>query len=242
MALFDPTSAGLLSATAATIAVVHTLAGPDHYLPFVAMSRCGGWSLRKTALVTALCGLGHVLSSVVLGLLGIALGSVVFVNSLEESRGAIAGWLLLAFGLTYTVYGLVRAARNRPHRHVHGHANGTVHDHEHVHVGEHLHVHAPAAAPESAATTPWILFTIFLFGPCEPLIPLVMVPAARGGWAAVAWVSLVFGAVTILTMTTIVLIAQAGLHRFRWAWLEQYGHAAAGATVALCGVAVVGGL
>ena len=37
-----------LAATAAMIGVVHTLTGPDHYVPFVAMSRVGGWSLLRT--------------------------------------------------------------------------------------------------------------------------------------------------------------------------------------------------
>lgn len=49
----------LLAASAAGIGFVHTLLGPDHYIPFVAMSRAGGWSLRKTALITSLCGLGR---------------------------------------------------------------------------------------------------------------------------------------------------------------------------------------
>ena len=62
----------VLCGTAASIGFLHTLLGPDHYLPFVAMSRAGGWSLKKTTVVTVLCGMGHVLSSVVLGFIGIA--------------------------------------------------------------------------------------------------------------------------------------------------------------------------
>ena len=48
-----------LSLAAVSISAVHTLLGPDHYLPFVAMSRVGKWSLRKTAIITVLCGIGH---------------------------------------------------------------------------------------------------------------------------------------------------------------------------------------
>ena len=62
----------LLVATAAGIALLHTLAGPDHYLPFIMMSRARQWPLRRSLLVTFLCGLGHVLSSVVLGAVGVA--------------------------------------------------------------------------------------------------------------------------------------------------------------------------
>ena len=57
-----------LAVTAATIGIVHTAIGPDHYLPFVAMSRARGWTARWTAVVTLACGLVHVLGSVLLGL------------------------------------------------------------------------------------------------------------------------------------------------------------------------------
>ena len=87
-----------LNLAAASIAFVHTLLGPDHYLPFVAMSRTGGWSLRKTILITLACGVGHVLSSVVLGFVGIAFGMAVLkLERFEQVRGDLAGWLLLAF-------------------------------------------------------------------------------------------------------------------------------------------------
>jgi len=33
-----------LCATAAGVGVIHTLLGPDHYLPFAAMARAGDWS------------------------------------------------------------------------------------------------------------------------------------------------------------------------------------------------------
>ena len=66
----------LLMWTAATIGFIHTLAGPDHYLPFVMMARARQWSQRKTLWITLLCGIGHVLSSVVLGPLESQRGSL----------------------------------------------------------------------------------------------------------------------------------------------------------------------
>ena len=62
----------VLCATAATVGIVHTVLGPDHYLPFVAMAQARGWSTAKTATITGVCGIGHVLGSVVLGFFGIA--------------------------------------------------------------------------------------------------------------------------------------------------------------------------
>ncbi len=52
-----------------------------------------------------------------------------------------------------------------------------MHAHEHTHDGEHAHVHES----ESSSITPWVLFVIFVLGPCEPLIPLLMFPAASRG-------------------------------------------------------------
>ena len=50
----------VLVATAASIGFIHTLLGPDHYLPFIVMAKVRGWSRSKALGVTSLCGLGHV--------------------------------------------------------------------------------------------------------------------------------------------------------------------------------------
>jgi hypothetical protein len=234
-----------LVATAAFVGFFHTLTGPDHFLPFIALARAGNWSLRKTMLVTSACGVGHVASSVLLGLAGLAVGAAVagLVN-VEELRGSVAGWLLLGFGLAYLVWGLRRAWRRRPHAHVHAHADGTVHYHAHAHEAEHVHVHAPEsrAAGTAAIVTPWIVFLIFIFGPCEPLIPLLMYPAAEASFAGSVLVAAVFGVTTLATMMVMVAVGYLGLARFASGAMDRYGHAACGAAISLCGAAVVFGL
>ena len=62
----------VLMFVAASIGFFHTLFGPDHYLPFIVMARANRWSTIKTIWITLLCGVGHVVSSVVLGIIGIA--------------------------------------------------------------------------------------------------------------------------------------------------------------------------
>ena len=227
--------------TAASIGVGHTLLGPDHYLPFVVLARARGWSRPFTVLVTTLCGIGHVGSSVVLGMVGIALGiAVARVEGIESARGDIAAWLLTAFGLVYMVWGLRRAARHRTHSHVHAHADGETHVHLHDHEQAHLHPHDQGR--ETPSLTPWVLFTIFVFGPCEPLIPILMYPAAADSAFGVALVAGVFGAATILTMLAIVLLLSFGLSRIPTRGLERYSHALAGLAIFLCGVAIHLGL
>ena len=80
-----------LAALAAGIGAFHTLVGPDHYVPFIAMSRAGRWTMRKTMVVSLLCGIGHVLSSVLLGVVGAAfLKEVTVLTGIEASRGRLA--------------------------------------------------------------------------------------------------------------------------------------------------------
>ena len=203
----------ILAGAAAAIGFVHTIFGPDHYLPFIVLSKARQWSIVKTVIVTFLCGLGHVLSSVVLGFIGIALGIAVFkLEAIESFRGELAAWILIAFGFTYFVWGIHRAIRNRPHTHIH--------------------------ASKSGSLTPWILFTIFIFGPCEPLIPLVMYPAAKGDMMTVVIVAFVFGLTTISTMLGIVLASSYGLAKLPLGKLEKYSHALAGLAILLCGGAI----
>ena len=225
----------LLMSTAATIGFVHTLFGPDHYLPFIVMSKARQWNMKKTAFITFLCGVGHILSSVILGFVGIAFGTAVMkLKAFEGMRGETAGWMLLIFGFTYFVWGVHQAVRNRPHKHVHDHDGGKKHAHVHTHANTHTHVH-----DEKKAITPWVLFTIFVFGPCEPLIPILMYPAvAKGNLFSVAVVAGVFAVVTLFTMMTMVMVSSFGLAKFPMGKLERYSHALAGLTILMCGVAI----
>jgi nickel/cobalt transporter (NicO) family protein len=225
----------LLLLSAAGIGVVHTLLGPDHYLPFAAMGRAFSWSRRKTIAITAACGAVHVASSVALGLVGVAFGfGLSRFEAIDGVRGTIAAWLLIAFGLVYLVWGLKRAARGHVHSHVHPHHDGTLHDHRHDHEKEHLHAHTGGAKKVS----PWMLFTIFLLGPCEPMIPLLLFPAATSDWGLVLRITGVFGVVTVVTMIAAVLVVETGLRTIRLGSLERYGHAIAGGTILMCGVAI----
>ena len=224
----------LLTATAASIGFLHTLLGPDHYLPFIMMARARRWSLIKTEWITFLCGLGHVGSSVIIGSLGVAAGlSVRKLESVEAFRGNIAGWLFIAFGLAYFIYGLIRAVRNKPHVHWHAHQDGSTHVHHHNHVSDHSHKHNDAKS-----ITPWVLFTIFVFGPCEPLIPILMYPAAKESLWGIILVTGTFCLVTILTMLSIVAIVSLGVFRISFGRWERYTHVIAGAIICLSGIAI----
>jgi nickel/cobalt exporter len=225
----------LLSATAISIGFIHTLFGPDHYLPFIVLSEAKKWTLRKTMIITFLCGIGHVLSSVILGLVGIAVGiELKKLVAVESFRGNIAAWLFIAFGLVYMIISIRNLIKKKKHSHSHFHLNGHSHIHEHDHHQEHVHIHEK----EVINATPWILFLIFVFGPCEPLIPIVMYPAAQNNIAGTLLVSSLFSVATIGTMMTIVLAFKLGLNKINLKPVEKYNHLIAGSMIFLSGLAI----
>lgn len=226
----------VLLITAASIGFIHTILGPDHYLPFIVISKARKWSKYKTIWVTTLSGLGHVLSSVLLGTIGIGFGfALQDLELIESSRGEIAAWLMITFGLVYFIWGLRKAWKSKTHEHIHKHKNGTTHNHLHDHHSEHTHVHE---AEGNVNLTPWILFTIFVFGPCEALIPMLMFPAANESMVGLVLVTIVFGLSTILTMLTVVLVGIYGVNFIPPGKLEKYTHATAGLIIFLSGSAI----
>jgi sulfite exporter TauE/SafE len=227
--------AHILLLTAASVAFLHTILGPDHYLVFTAMGKARSWSLSRTLRVTFYCGLGHILGSVILGAIGIVAGSqLAALVEIEGVRGNLAGWALLAFGLVYFAWGLKQAGRARRHSHIHIHEE-VVHEHEHDHHEEHAHVHEAGARK---SITPWVMFIIFVLGPCEALIPLFMYPAAQQSAGLVVSVAAVFGIVTLLTMLACVAATTVGLERLKLPSTGRYAHAVAGASVLACGAAI----
>jgi len=225
----------LLLITAATLGFVHTALGPDHYLPFIALSKARNWSQTKTLWLTFIGGVGHISGSVVLGILGVALGiSVHKLEAIEAHRGNLVGWMLIAFGFFYSVYGIYKYLKNGGHNHL-----------PHFMIPKkirELH-HLPLTDEEqnkedNTRLTPWILFLIFVFGPCEVLIPLLMYPAAEHNVFGVIAVTVIFGAGTILTMLAVVFLGYKGSSLIKIRNREKYLHLVAGVIILIAGLGV----
>ena len=223
----------ILVLAAIAISFLHTVTGPDHYLPFIALSKSRGWSFSKTIFWTIACGCGHVWSSVLLGLGGAAIGWSLSKTSLIESvRGGLAAWTLLGFGLIYTIWGLIKAKQNRRHKHFEIHDDGSVYVFDHRH-GEMV------MPKERHKVTPWVLFIIFLLGPCEPMIPLLYFPAARNSFPAMFLLITIYTLFTLATMILMVALGYYGISFFKTNKLERYMHALGGATIFICGAGMV---
>jgi nickel/cobalt transporter (NicO) family protein len=223
---------GVLALAAMGVGALHTLA-PDHWVPFAALARARGWSRGRTARITAACGFGHVTVSVLLGVLALVFGLEVL-RLVGQRMEAIAGLLLIGFGLAYGLVGLRRAVRSHAHGHDHHHHG---HHHHHVHLGG-GHAHD---TQDMDTLTPWTLFLLFSADPCVAVIPILFAAAPLGAWQT-TFVVCAYELATIATMVVLVLPAREAARRFRGPWSVRFGDATAGAVIASVGllVAVLG--
>jgi hypothetical protein len=204
---------GVLLASAISVAFFHALA-PDHWLPFVALAKSSRWSMRKLGWISLLAGAGHVLSSLVLGLLGLWLGLALHhLQGAEVWRGNLGIGLLVGFGVAYALWGLKHAQ----------------HPHPHVSVQDAVKLYAVRRM--------WMLFAIIVFGPCEPLIPLMFV-ASKHGMPVVWAMSLAFSLVTIAMVVGQSCLSYAGVRLIQAPWMERYAHTLAGLVIILTAVLV----
>jgi hypothetical protein len=100
MTAADPVALSALVAAAAGTGVLHTLLGPDHYLPLLAIARERGFGARRALRWTAAAGLLHCLGSAVVVpvAIGLGAGAAAFAG-VQEFRSGAAAWLLVGIGL-----------------------------------------------------------------------------------------------------------------------------------------------
>ena len=226
----------ILLTTAMSLAFIHTLIGVDHYLPFVVLSRANNWSTKKTMLIVFSCGTGHVLSSVILGLVGITLAAgISLMVGIQEIRGDVATYFLIAFGLIYTIYGIRQSFKTKPHSHATLDGAGITHTHS-----ENGENHKPGEQEAKRTTNIfWGLFILFVLGPCEPLIPVLMYPAATHDTFTLISVITLFAVCTIATMLLITFLGIKSIRLLKLDKLERYSQVIAGSTLLLCGIGLL---
>mgnify|MGYP006978485894 FL=1 len=211
-----------LWATAFLTAIVHTITGPDHYLPFVAIGKIRGYSLKKTLALTFVCGIGHIVSALMIALAFIYFSRWLSEENfmwIEDNRGDIAAYALIGLGAAYLLWALK-------------------HRWQHKHGAEHAHFIAPA---DGKSVSVWVLFIIFVLGPCEALLP-ILTAASVMGISAVVSSTIIFSVATIATMMIAVAFGVLGISAMRFKRLEQYAHEIAGGTIMACGAAILCGL
>lgn len=213
--------------------IIHTLAGPDHYLPFIAMAKSRRYNLTKTLMWTMICGIGHIVAALLLALAFIGFTQVISaakIEWIEKWRGDLAAYSLIGLGAAMLVYALYNRWRKNPHSHKHAYDDGSTKIHTHR-VSE---THPPQ---NEKSVSYWMIFLIFVFGPCEALLPM-LTASAIFGTLGILLTAIIFSLTTIATMLLTVTIGYYGWQTLRFNWLEKYPHEIAGATLMMCGMAI----
>ena len=205
-------SAPVLLAASAGVGFAHAVL-PDHWMPLATVGRTRHWSLPRLARVSGLAGLGHVLLSVALGAIVIAVG-LQFRSALQSAQDAIVGGLLIATGVAFLV---LQVRGGHHHDHDHG-----LDDHDHG--GSHglLTLMVPFGAAASPDLT---------------ILPVFLAASTAGTATAVGTV-LLFGVVTIATFVVLTVTVAAAGYQLRGEWLEHWGNAVTGGVLLVIGALV----
>ena len=185
----------VLMVSAATLAILHTLV-PDHELPLAMIGRAQNWTVKKMAGVTLIAGAIHISVSMTVGVIAIVL-STALATQIATTAHQISGFLLVAFGLVYTIL----AWRRKGHGHSHGglgHSHGSkyaAHAHGRAPPGSGIKVDSEGKPVISGSA--WLVAIVGI-APCFTLIPVLL---------SALW----YGPVTILLTMVVYAVATIGM-------------------------------
>lgn len=227
----------------AAVGVLHTLV-PDHWAPITLLARQNGWTRGETARAAALAGLGHTLSTLLIGAI-VWIAGALFAARFGHLIGSLSSLALVAFGGWIAV-----GAWRDLHRHDHGHSHmGHAHVHRHGDSKEHRHWHDHHEADwhdsaggaiaehehEHATSKRTALLLILGSSPMVEGIPAFFA-AGRFGAAQLVVMSVVFALATIATYIVLCVASAQSLQRLHLGPLERYGEFVSGAFIAALGI------
>lgn len=222
------TTPALLVLSACSTAIIHALI-PDHWLPFALLARAEQWSERRLLALVGLTGALHVLVSLLLGAaLATAGGAAARLAArIGTSLEAIAGGLLIVFGVAYGAWAHRREARAHDR---HAAAPGAP---------PRLHAHGHLLSRWSGRqVSAGALVAIIGVSPCALLQPILFAAAAEG-WRVALAAAAGFAACTIATMLAVSAAARRGLERIDLGFFTHWGDLLSGLLIAGIGVAVL---
>lgn len=224
-----------LLAAAAGVGFGHAIL-PDHWVPLALLGRTHRYPLSRVARLSGLAGIAHVLVSILLGAVIVAVG-LQFRSAIESAQDTIVGGLLIATGVGFVLLELT--GRGHIHRHDHDHG------HDHVQPN-HLHHHETPAADTSGmpgrARIATLARVMVPFGaaasPDLTILPVFLAAATVGVATALGSLA-IFAAVTIGTIVGLTLAAARGGYEIRGAWLERWGNALTALVLIVIGALVL---
>ena len=217
-----------LFAAAAGVGFGHAIL-PDHWVPLAVLGRTRRYPISRVARLSGLAGIAHVLVSIILGAVVIAVG-LQFRSTVEHAQDTIIGCILIATGVGFALLELTGHGHHHDHDHNHDHDGHGHHHGPHEHTHQRLSGLASVMVPFGAAASPDLT-----------ILPVFLAATTAGVATAVGSV-VVFAAVTIGTIMGLTLAAARGGYRVKGDWLERWGNLVTAAVLAAIGVLVLLGL
>jgi hypothetical protein len=231
-----------LIAAAAGVGFGHAIM-PDHWVPLAVVARTRRYPMARLARLSGLAGLAHVLVSLLLGGLTIAVG-LQFRSTVEHAQNLIVGGVLLATGLAFGALELSGRGHSHEHERHHGHGeSSTVEPHDRDHPGHHGHARPGRGHEyERAGRVAGIMVP---FGaaasPDLTILPVFLVATTAGAGTAVGSL-IAFAVVTVSTMVCLTLVAAFGGYRIRGQWLERWANTITAGVLIVIGALVLAGV
>jgi len=216
-----------LLAAAAGVGLGHAIL-PDHWVPLAVIGRTRRYPLSRIARLSSLAGVAHVLVSIALGAVIIAVG-LQFRSTIQHAQDTIIGCILIATGVGFLVLELV----GHDHDHDHGRADSHGHDH-HPPDG---HEHRPSAKRNRGLVAVMVPFGAAA-SPDLTILP-VFLAATSAGIATAVGSLVVFAAVTIGTIVGLTLAGARGGYQIQGDWLERWSNVFTAAVLFAIGLLVL---
>jgi nickel/cobalt exporter len=233
------TAGPALLAAAAGVGFGHAVL-PDHWVPLAVLGRTRRYPLSRIARLSGLAGVAHVLVSIALGAVIIAVG-LQFRSTIQHAQDTIIGCILIATGIGFLALELTGHGHHHDHDHDHDHNHNDGHDHDDGH-GEHdLHqADDPPARRLSGLAAVMVPFGAAA-SPDLTILPVFLAATTAGVATAIGSV-VVFAAVTIGTIVGLTLGAARSGYQIQGEWLERWGNLFTAGVLAIIGLLVLLGV
>jgi nickel/cobalt exporter len=179
---------------------------PNHWLPILAIGKKENWSFREVLQVTAISGLSHVTSTLLIGW-GLAFFGWELSQKYKSITPFVAPFFLIAIGIVFI------------YRH---------HRHKHFHVADQPHQNSKFKMIAS-------LSLAMFFSPCLEVEAYFLAAGVESLWWTVL-LSAIYFFVTLLGMIIWVAVAYHSLNKLNWHALEHKAGIIAGVTLISSGI------
>lgn len=196
------------------LSITHALI-PNHWFPLAAVSKTENWGRGETALVTAITGFLHTLSTIIIGII-IGFAGYKLGDTIEMVSGIYAPIVLVFLGL----YFIIKNLKNKSHTH--------------CHINPEQIKQASRKSKKAIITA---LGTMMFFSPCIE-IEAYYFTAGQAGWKGITLLSAVYLSVTVIAMIIIVELSRKSLDLLnrKLHFLEHYEKLVTGVILIALGI------